>query len=271
MSGPDARRELAESVVRSLDLTPLGAGRYESTPPRTFGDRTFGGQVLAMATAAVMRDAASADAPHSLHGYFLRPVTPEVPVELAVENIRAGRSFRTFEVRMTQRDKAVFVATCQFHEDEPGDDYQPAMPAVPPPDGLEEHWRQGPIESRSIGPTPPRADGTLESTRRAWLRSVAPLPDDPVVVAAMSAYVSDLTGTAYRPLSLDRWDGFTDASLDHAMWFHRPMRADEWTYFDIHCALNHAGRSLIRGSMYDADGRLCLTMAQELLIRPTDP
>jgi acyl-CoA thioesterase-2 len=271
MTDPAARRELAGSVIRSLDLTEVGKDKYEGTPPRTFGDRTFGGQVLAMATAAVMRTADSHDAPHSLHGYFLRPVAPDVPVETHVEEIRAGRSFRTFEARMTQRDKPVFAATCQFHADEPGEDYQPAMPAVPPPYGLEEHWAQGPIESRSIGPTPVRADGTYESTRRAWLRSVAPLPDDPIVVAAMAAYVSDLTGTAYRPLSLDQWGGFTDASLDHAMWFHRPLRADEWVYFDIHCALNHAGRSLIRGSMYDEAGRLCVTMAQELLIRPTDP
>jgi acyl-CoA thioesterase-2 len=87
----------------------------------------------------------------------------------------------------------------------------------------------------------------------------------------MAAYVSDLTGTAYRPLSLDSYEGFTDASLDHALWFHRPLRVDDWVFFDIHCALNHAGRSLIRGSIYNRSGELCLSMAQELLIRPTAP
>lgn len=271
MSDRAARAELAASVIRSLDLIELAHNQYEGTPPRTFGDRTFGGQALAMATAAVIRSSGDAQAPHSLHGYFLRPVAPLEPVRLRVDAIREGRSFRTFEVRMSQRDKPVFVATCQFHADEPGDDYQPTMPVIPPPDELEEHWAQGPIESRAFGPTPIRPDGTHESTRRAWLRSTAPLPDDPVVIAAMAAYVSDLTGNAFRPLTLDRYDGFTDASLDHAVWFHRPFRADEWVFFDIHCALNHAGRSLIRGSIYDQAGRLCLSMAQELLIRPTGP
>ena len=268
MSDPATLRELAGSVVRSMDLTEVSTSSYVGTPPRTFGDRTFGGQVLAMATAAVMRNAKSTDAPHSLHGYFLRPVAPDVPVELHVDSLREGRSFRTFEVRLRQDSRLRFVATCQFHADEPGVDYQPARPDIPPPDDVDEHWPFGPVESRSIGPTPPSGDGTRASTRRAWMRLRAPLPDDPVVVAAMTAYVCDLTGNSFRPLSLDTYDGFVDASLDHAMWFHRPMRVDDWVYYDIHCALNHAGRSLIRGSMYDAAGRLCVSMAQELLIRP---
>lgn len=271
MADRETREHLAAAVLGSLALKPVGKNQYESTPPRTFGDRVFGGQVIAMATAAVMRAAESTTPPHSLHGYFLRPVSPEVPVTLTVETVREGRSFRTFEVRVAQSDQTKFVATSQFHADEPGADYQPAMALVPPPDTVEEHWGFGPIESRSIGPTPPSADGTHTSTRRAWLKLVTPLPDDPVVAAAMAAYVSDLTGTSFRPLSLDQYDGFVDASLDHAMWFHRPLRVDEWVYFDLHCALNHAGRSLIRGSMYDGDGRLCLSMAQELLIRPTAP
>lgn len=271
MPDPEARRELAESVLRSLHLDELAPHRYETTPPRTFGDRSFGGQVIAMATAALIRSSGTDQPPHSLHGYFLRPVAPDVPVQLSVEGIREGRSFRTFEVRVSQEEQIRFVATSSFHADEPGVDYQPSMPAVTPPEDLEEHWAFGPVESRSIGPTPAAEDGTHASTRRAWLRLVTKLPDDPVIAAAMAAYVSDLTGNSFRPLSLDTYDGFVDASLDHAMWFHRPLRVDEWVYFDIHCALNHAGRSLIRGSLYDRDGRLCLTMAQELLIRPTAP
>ena len=271
MSDPAAQRVLAGSVISSMQLSEIATHRYAGTPPRTFGDRTFGGQVLGMATAALMRSAASTDAPHSLHGYFLRPVAPDVPVELHVEPVREGRSFRTFEVRLHQDGQPRFVATGQFHADEPGVDYQPSMPDVPPPDELDEHWPFGPVESRNLGPTPPTDDGTHGSTRRAWLRLRTDLPDDPVVIAAMTAYVCDLTGNSFRPLSLDTYDGFVDASLDHAMWFHRPLRVDEWVFFDIHCALNHAGRSLIRGSMYDEAGRLCVTMAQELLIRPTAP
>jgi acyl-CoA thioesterase-2 len=268
MSATDARLQLARDVLRSLDITVIGDHEYEGLPPATFPGRSFGGQVVGMATAAVMRSSASTGAPHSLHGYFLRPVAPLQPVQLRVEAIREGRSFRTFEVRMTQNGKLAFVATCQFHVDEPGVEYQPAMPQVPPPDHVDEHWRQGPIESRSFGPTALRDDGTFESTRRAWLRFLASVPDDPVITTAMTAYVSDLTGNAYRPLSLDRYDGFVDASLDHAIWFHRPVRIDDWVFYDLQCTLNTAGRSHIRGAMYDANGRLCLSMAQELLIRP---
>ena len=264
----EARLELARDVLGSLDLTLIGDDEYEGVPPTTFGPRSFGGQVVAMATAAVMRTSASTTAPHSLHGYFLRPVAPLDPVRLRIEHIREGRSFRTFEIRMTQNDKLAFVATCQFHVDEPGVDYQPAMPSVPVPGDVEEHWKRGPIESRSLGPTPLRADGTFESTRRAWLRFPVALPDDAALVTAMAAYLSDLTGNAYRPLSLDQYDGFVDASLDHAVWFHRPMRVDEWVYYDLQCTINHGGRSHIRGAMYDATGQLCLSVAQELLIRP---
>jgi acyl-CoA thioesterase II len=268
MSVTDARLQLAQDVLRSLDLNEIGNHEYEGMPPATFQGRSFGGQVVGMATAAVMRSSGSHTAPHSLHGYFLRAVTPLQPVQLRVESIRAGRSFRTFEVRMTQNDKLAFVATCQFHIDEPGVEYQPAMPQVPPPDLVDEHWRQGPIESRSFGPTPLRDDGTFESTRRAWLRFLNVLPDDPVITTAMAAYVSDLTGNAYRLLSLDRYEGFVDASLDHAIWFHRPMLVDDWVFYDLQCTINHGSRSHMRGAMYDADGQLCLSMAQELLIRP---
>lgn len=260
------RQQLAEAVVASLDLTATGDGAFEGVPPATFGPRTFGGQVVAMAVAAVMRDG-SASAPHSLHGYFLRPVRPDETVTLSTETIRQGRSFRTAEVRMTQGDRPVFVMTAQFHADEPGPDYQPSMPDVPPPGDLPEQWPHGPVEVR-VADLPLREDGTYAATRRAWMRTRSPLPDDPVVHAAMAAYLSDMTGNGARPLTIDEWEGYTDASLDHALWFHRPIRVDEWVFFDVHCDVNHAGRSLIRGSMYDGDGRLCLSMAQEMLIRP---
>jgi acyl-CoA thioesterase II len=268
MSDEGGRRRLAEAVVASLDLTVVGDGAFEGVPPRTFGPRTFGGQVVAMAVVAAMRCEPAAGAPHSLHGYFLRPVAPELPVRLHAETIREGRSFQTVELRMNQQDRPAFVMTAQFHADEPGPDYQPAMPDVPGPAELPEQWPHGPIEVR-VADLPRRDDGTYAATRRAWMRTRAGLPDDPAVHAAMAAYVSDMTGNGARPLSIDEWDGYTDASLDHALWFHRPIRVDDWAFFDVHCDVNHAGRSLIRGSMYDGDGRLCLSMAQEMLIRPT--
>jgi acyl-CoA thioesterase II len=162
----DGRQRLAEAVVASLDLKASDDGGFEGVPPRTFGDRTFGGQVVDMAVAAVMRGEGDGAAPHSLHSYFLRPVTPEVPVTLRAETIRAGRSFRTVELRMSQAERLVFVMTAQFHADEPGPDYQPAMPDVPGPDELPEQWPHGPVEVR-VAELPLREDGTYAATRRA--------------------------------------------------------------------------------------------------------
>lgn len=264
----EKRRALAEALVASLQLKADGAGTFTGVPPGFWSGRVFGGQVLAQAVAAVMQGAQSDTPPHSLHAYFLRPVVAGEQVRMDVQNIRAGRSFSTYELRMTQSDQVKFLMTCQFHGDEPGADYQPQMPDVPGPDELSDPWPHGPVECRVLLPTEARDDGTYEWTRRVWFRLLAPLPDDPVVVAAVAAYVSDLTGNSFRPRSLDQWDGYTDASLDHAVWFHRPIRLDEWAFYDLHCAINHGGRSLIRGSLYDGDGRLCLSMAQELLIRP---
>src|SRR5207237_8082596 len=91
---------------------------------------------------------------------------------------------------------------------------------------------------RDSAPTPPAADGTMTSTRRVWFRSTDPLPDDPALQITVGAYLSDVTGNSFRPLTLDSWDGYTDASLDHALWFHRPFRADEWLYYDLQAAVN---------------------------------
>src|SRR3954451_1305645 len=254
--------------MAALRPTRIDEHRYRADAPSWFGGRLFGGHVVAIAVAAAMTDTGSADPPNSLHGSFLRPVNPGEPVEASVETVRAGRSFRTHEVRLHQSGQLKFFLLCQFHAPEEGPTYQPPMPDVVVPDQAEEQWKDGPFEVRTIGPTQLREDGSYESTRRAWMRLLAPVPDDIVLSTALAAYVSDMTGNAFRPLSLDQWEGWTDASLDHAVWFHRPMRLDQWAMFDLHCVINTGGRSLIRGAMYDADGRLCLSMAQELLIRP---
>jgi acyl-CoA thioesterase-2 len=142
---------------------------------------------------------------------------------------------------------------------------------VPPPGDLDAPLdRAGPDEAsldvRDAQPTT-REDGTYESTRRAWFRCTGPVPDDPVAHLTIAAFLSDMTGTSFRPHNLGEVDTHTDTSLDHAVWFHRPIRVDEWMFYDLQTIINHGARSVVRGSMYNGNGVLCFSMMQELLIR----
>jgi acyl-CoA thioesterase-2 len=157
---------------------------------------------------------------------------------------------------------------CSFHRAEAGAEYQlPMAGDIPPPDAIKGSDEHFPFEVRNLGSTERRQDGTYLSTRRCWFRTRRHLSDDRAVHACVLAYLSDMTGAAFRPLSLDSWGGYTDASLDHALWFHRPRRADAWNLFDFQALVNANGRSTIRGTMYGDDGLLYMSMAQELLIR----
>ena len=123
------------------------------------------------------------------------------------------------------------------------------------------------FDVRELGATERQEDGTFASTRRCWFRVREPLPDDPAVHACLLAYFSDMTGAAFRPGSMGAWGTHTDTSLDHAVWFHRPWRADVWSVFDLQALVNAGGRATIRATMRGDDGTLHLSMAQELLIR----
>ncbi|MGH8983283.1 MAG: acyl-CoA thioesterase [Acidimicrobiia bacterium] len=265
----EERIEQARELAAVIAVVPTGDHRFRGATPDWFGEgRIFGGIVVAQALHAAIQTVPDGPPPHSLHGSFLRAARPGPPVELVVERVREGRSFTTRQVAMSQEERLLFTAMCSFHADEDGDEYQLAMADVPGADGLEpDPYHDGPFDVRDVGPTPRRADGTYESTRRMWVRCAPGLPDAAAVHTAVAAYLSDMTGTAFRPLSLGDWGTHTDASLDHAVWIHRPLRADEWLFYDLHALVNTGGRSLVRGSMYQ-DSRLCLSMAQELLIRP---
>jgi acyl-CoA thioesterase-2 len=171
-------------------------------------------------------------------------------------------------VTLSQDDKDIFHATVSFHGGDPGDEYQMPMPAgVPAPDDLPTaDWGPPPFEVRDIGPLL-APDGTYTSTRRVWERSGA-VGDDPRDHLLVATFLSDMTGSGFRPLSLDAWGEHADASIDHAVWFHRPIRTDDWLFFDLHALINAGGRSTARGCLYSRDGTLVLSMAQELLIRP---
>lgn len=250
-----------------------GAERFTAVAPDWFGDRVFGGVVVAQALSAAAQTVAPPMRPHSLHGYFLGALRAG-PVELTVRPLRDGRTFSTRHVTSEQHGRTALWCTVSFHADEAGDRYQLPMPAAPEParpdTDDEDDWQPPMFDFVELGPSEQRADGTYRSTRRAWVRTIEALPDDPLAHLQVAAYLSDMTGSSFRPHSLGAWGLHTDASIDHAVWFHHPFRADEWVYMDFHALINAHGRSTIRGELYDRTGRLCLSMAQELLIRELD-
>jgi acyl-CoA thioesterase-2 len=280
--------ELVEGIVaRPVRAGPDGKEAFVTTSPNWWGgERTFGGMVVAQALyAAILTVPGDLDL-HSLHGYFLRPSPSGSRSIHRVERVRDGRTFTVREVISEVEGRATFRMTCSFHRPEDGDEYQlPMAPdiEIPLPDGTD-----GPdatddtdgtdgidapfaFDVRDLGATERREDGTYLSTRRCWFRTTERLPDDPALHAGVLAYLSDMTGAAFRPHSLSTWGRHADASLDHAMWFHRPRRADEWNLFDHQALVNAGGRATIRSTMYGGDGLLYLSMAQELLIREISP
>jgi acyl-CoA thioesterase II len=263
--------ELVDAIV-AVPTVPGADGleTFITTGPLWWGDeRTFGGMVVAQALHAAAQTVPAGLDVHSLHGYFLRPAYARFPSRHAVTRLRDGRTFTTREVTTEVEGRPTFRMTCSFHRAEAGDEYQlPMSGDIPPPEEGTGSEAPYPFDIRNLGATPQRDDGTYASTRRCWFRTCERLADDPALHACVLAYFSDMTGAAFRPHSLDTWGDHTDASLDHALWFHRPRRADEWNLFDFQALLNAGGRSTIRATMYGDDGRLYLSMAQELLIRP---
>jgi acyl-CoA thioesterase-2 len=268
--------EFAASVadlVEAVTARPAGAdgeGRplFTTTSPNWWmGDRTFGGMVVAQALHAAMQTAPAETELHSLHGYFLRPTAPGAQTTHVVDHVRDGRSFSLRDVKSLVDGKETFRLACSFHAPEDGDEYQLPIAHVPAPQEIEGFEAPFPFDIREIGTSEQRSDGTYESTRRCWFRTREPLPDDPAIHACVLTYFSDMTGASFRPLSLGSWGTHTDASLDHAVWFHRPWRADAWSLFNIQALVNAGGRATIRATMHGEDGCLHLSVAQELLIR----
>lgn len=224
--------------------------------------------VVAQAMAAVLPTVAEDYRPHSLHGYFLRPVIPGPSVELSVERLRDGRAFALRQVTLIQQGNVAARMSSSFHVDEEGEEYQPPMPTdVPVPEELAVGNPPGPFDSADAGPVSAE-DGTYRSSGRYWNRTCGPLPDDPRLHVCVLALMSDMTRTSFRPMSLHLWGSHTDASIDHAVWFHSPARADDWLLYDLHAPVNRGNRAFVRGSMYTRYGRLVLSMSQELLVRP---
>lgn len=259
-----------EEIVEFTRVRREGDGWIGDTPT-WFGDYVFGGWVVGQAVHAACHLAAEGRRLHSLHAYFLRPVAGGAEVSYRARALREGRTFATHELTAEQNGAEVFTMTCSFAADTEGYEYQLAMdPTVPDADVLVTEPGPPPWVQAYVGPTELQPDGTRRSTHRAWIKVGVDLPDDAALHAALVGFATDWTGTGGRPLHLDG-DVEGMISLDHAVWFHRAVRADEWLFYDVHSVVNTGGRGLLRGTMYGPDRRVAVSVAQEMLLRPVEP
>jgi acyl-CoA thioesterase II len=275
-----------EELVDLLQLEAIEVGLYRGRQPDTSLQRVFGGQVLGQALASASRTVPEERGAHSLHAYFLRPGDPAVPIIYDVEHLREGRSFSVRRVAARQHGRPIFFLSASFQVTEPGPDHQDSAPPLSDPDShpsLGEHLRSRPLtfgfdvdeewaalDVRHVGASYPESD--LRDPRhpalaQVWLRTAGPLPDDPSLHKSVLAYMSDLT---LLSASLVPHPGQTvRASLDHAMWFHRPFRADEWLLYDQVSPSASGARGLSIGRIFDRHGVLVATAVQEGLVRPS--
>lgn len=268
-----------DALLDMLALDPVDTDRFAApvTDRREEG-RLFGGLVAAQALRAAALTVPEDRRPHSLHGYFLRPGRPRVPLELAVDRLRDGGSFTTRTVVARQAGEAIFELSASFHRDEPGREYATPPPADTPDPESDGPWaespiavveRQMPFEMRHLHPTPADERGRVRSTRRVWVRTKGPLPDDPTVHACILTFLSDMGAVLAAAIAVGGTFGtIMGASLDHAVWLHRPIRLDDWVCFDLRPASNAGARGLVQGTFHTRAGVHGASMAQEALIRP---
>ncbi len=237
------------------------------------GPVVFGGVGLALTISAACGDAPDGRRLHSIHAHFLRPIQSGAQITFRNEVLKAGRAFALHRVTGFQDDKPVITMSCSFTSDTDGYVYDlSGIPDdVPDPDQLGEPDTNddfvGPWDVHWLGPSPLRADGTREATHRHWFRLPRLLDEDSHVHTALLGYATDWTGVGGRPLHLDG-DTTGMISLDHAAWFHRRARADEWLLHDVQSLVNAGGRGTLRGVIRNTKGQIVASMAQEMLLRP---
>ena len=272
-------------LVALLDLERLDDDLFRGAQMPTSRSMVFGGQVAAQSLVAASRTVEAPYAAHSLHSYFLQPGDPSVPTIYDVENLRDGRSFVTRRVIAQQHGRPIYVQTVNFHLHEEGYDHQEAMPEAPGPDDPSvrpvtrqaqeelhaDQWNVADIRFVGSSASGLDADPRHPGQQRVWLRVSSPLPADPSIHRAAFTYLSDMTliGAAMAPhgISFGRGDAFV-ASLDHAVWFHRPFRADEWWLYDQVSPSATGGRGLVLARVFTQSGQLVASVAQEAVLRP---
>ncbi|GAA3341020.1 acyl-CoA thioesterase II [Amorphoplanes nipponensis] len=288
MSTPLTGQAAVDQLLEVLDLKQIDAATFQGESPQVGAQRVFGGQVAGQALVAAGRTVDPERPVHSLHGYFVRPGDPTVPIDFTVEKIRDGRSFSVRRSTAQQHGRTIFFMSASFQVVEQGlDHHTPPPQGVPGPDDTPTmlDWlarypdraaafKKAPqaIDVRYVG-TPgwvPPGDRDAADEQRVWMRINGKLPDDPLIHACALTYASDLSlldsvlsmhGEVWGP------GGVIGASLDHALWLHRPFRADEWFLYDCTSPSASGSRGLASGRMFTEDGRHIASAVQEGLLR----
>jgi acyl-CoA thioesterase-2 len=277
-----------KSLLELLDLEQLEVNLFRGLSPQSNWQRVFGGQVIGQALVAATRTVEGRPA-HSMHAYFLLGGDPKVPIIYEVDRIRDGKSFTTRRVVAIQHGQAIFSMAVSFHRDEPGFSHQAEMPKVPGPEELpsEQQIREKimpmmpaavrryyeeerPIELRPVEYARYLSREHRDPRFHVWIRATAPLPDDPAIHQCVLAYASDMTllDTSLIPHGRTVFQKTIQAaSLDHALWFHRAFRADEWLLYAQDTPNASGARGLSRGLIFSRNGTLVASVAQEGLIR----
>jgi acyl-CoA thioesterase-2 len=288
MEDGGAGKPLAE-LIALLELERLELNLFRGQNRDIGSGRLFGGQVLAQALMAAARTVDEGRTAHSLHGYFMLAGDLDIPVVYQVDRIRDGRSFTTRRVLAIQEGREIFTMTASFHLAEPGIEHAAPMPRVPAPEELPReldlvramadripeplrdiYTQDRPIDFRTVDPVDPFAPEPRDPVKHMWFRAEGAMPDDPVLHQAVLAYASDygLLGTALLPHRLSYlMRRVQAASLDHAVWFHRPCRVDDWLLYSMDAPAAAGARAFARGQIFTRDGVLAASTAQEGLIR----
>ena len=278
-----------EVLLKTLDLEKIEQNLYRGESPQVGWQRVFGGQVIGQALVAAQRTVDEDRPVHSLHGYFMRPGDPSVPIVYNVDRIRDGRSFATRRVVAIQHGKAIFSMSASFQIVEPGLEHFVEMPEIPfaddlpsekqlaeqfvnhAPESIRNYWkRERPIELRPIDLDHYLSSKKLDPSQNIWIRATGEIPDDPAIQQAVLAYASDMTllDTSLFAHGRAIFDpNLQVASLDHSIWFHRPINMAEWHLYSQDSPNSSGARGFTRGSIYSRDGQLVASVAQEGLIR----
>ena len=270
-------------LVSILELEPIELDLFRGQTPAGAGSRIYGGQVVAQAMAAAYRTIDDGRLCHSMHGYFMRPGDPKVPILFQVERVRDGGTFAVRRVVALQHGKQIFNLAASFQIPEEGFEHQFDMPAAPDPDTLlnEEQLRAKagldpasrriwPVEVRPVDPSPHGVAQAREPSDMCWFRARVSLGDDVVLNQCALAYGTDMTllDVSLRPHAVD-WDSgrLQVASLDHALWFHKASDFSQWHLYVQDSPSASGGRGFNRGSIFGPDGALVASATQEALIR----
>ncbi|TVT66407.1 MAG: acyl-CoA thioesterase II [Pseudomonas sp.] len=281
--------QILDALVNLLTLERIEENLFRGASQDLGFPQLFGGQVLGQVISAASQTVTPERHVHSLHGYFLRPGDSHQPVVYDVDRVRDGGSFTTRRVSAIQKGQTIFTSIASFQAEETGYEHQLPMPDVVGPDDLPNEWellhklspmvpervmeklrRPKPIEIRPVTLVDPANPQPIEPVRHLWFRADGALPDSPALHKYLLAYASDFSfiGTALQPHGVSSWSKFIQlASLDHAIWFHREVKLDDWLLYSIDSPWAGNARGFARGSIFNRQGQLVASVAQEGLIR----